>query len=105
MIARIYDDIMKVCWVSIARTAMLILGKFVAYKCIKKVLEWWSYLSLAQCDQVNLCIWERIFLFFILLCYVQIDLVGGTVAWNLRERYYYRNMLTVQRLALVKQVS
>ena len=69
MIAGIYDD-MKVCWVSIARTAMLILGKFVTYKCIKKVLEWWSHLSLAQCDQVNLCIWERIFfiLHFVVLC-------------------------------------
>ena len=72
--------------ISIARTAMLILGRFVTYKCIKKVLEWWSHLSKAQCDQVNLCIWDRNFLFFILLCSVQIDLVGGTVAWDLHHK-------------------
>ena len=85
MIARI-NDIMEVSWASIARTAMLILDKFVTYKCTKKVLEWWSCLSLTQCDQVNLCIRDRIFLFFILLCYVQIDLVGGTVAWDLHHK-------------------
>ena len=38
MIARINGS-MGVSWVSIARTAMLILGKYVAYKCTKKVLE------------------------------------------------------------------
>ena len=77
MIARIKDIV----GVSIARTAMLILGKFVTYKCAQKVLEWLSHLSLAQCDQVNLCVWKKIFLFFILLClYRLISLFGGTVA-------------------------
>ena len=56
------------------------------YQKKSKVFEWWSRLSLAQCDQVT-CVFEiGFFLCFILLCYVQIDLVGGTVAWDLHHK-------------------
>ena len=51
------------------------------YQKKSKVLEWLSHLYLAQSDRDNLCIWDM----FILLCYVQIDLVGGTVAWDLHH--------------------
>ena len=49
------------------------------------MFEWWSLLSLVQCDQVT-CVFGIGFFILHFVVFVQIDLVGGAVAWDLHHK-------------------